>query len=102
MADLLEGIGRQGALEALELESVASGHQVVVVDDLDEGLNLGSLLLARFGHAPGDLGWVPLDARDEGVTVGVRLVASVYRLDDDNLKPSQLASFLIVPNSLCC
>lgn len=31
---LLEGVGGDGTLETLELESVTSGHQVVVVDDL--------------------------------------------------------------------
>ena len=58
---------------------------MVVVDDLDEGLDLGALLLAGVGHAAGDLGGVALDAGDDGVAEGVRLVAVVDWLDDDDL-----------------
>lgn len=58
---------------------------MVVVDGLDEGLDLVALLLSRLGHAAGDLGGVSLDAGDEGVAVGVRLVAAVDGLDDDDL-----------------
>lgn len=85
LADLLEGVVGQGALETLELEGVSRGHQVVVVDGLDEGLDLGSLLLSRLGHAAGDLGGVALDAGYEGVSIGVCLVAAVDGLDDDDL-----------------
>ena len=85
LADLLEGLGVEDGLEALELEGVAGGHQVVVVDHLDEGLDLGPLLLPRLGHAARDLARVPLDARNQGVAVGVCLVAAIDRLDDDNL-----------------
>lgn len=58
---------------------------MVVVDDLNERLDLGALLLAGLGHAAGNLGGVTLDAGDKGVAVGVRLVASVDRLDDHDL-----------------
>lgn len=58
---------------------------MVVVDDLDERLDLGALLLAGLGHPAGNLGRVALDAGDEGVAVGVRLVASVDGLDDHDL-----------------
>jgi hypothetical protein len=85
LRNLLEGIVGDGTLETLELESVASGHQVVVVDDLDEGLDLVSLLLAGLGHAAGDLGGVSLNAGNQGVAERVRLVAVVNGLDDDNL-----------------
>jgi hypothetical protein len=85
LADLLESVVRDGALQALELQSVTGGHQVVVVDDLDEGLDLGALLLSGLGHAAGDLGRVALNAGDDGVAVGVGLVARVNGLDDDNL-----------------
>lgn len=64
LADLLEGLAGNDALEALELEGVSCGHQVVVVDGLDERLDLGSLVLSRLGHASGDLGGVALDACD--------------------------------------
>ena len=58
---------------------------MVVVDDLDEGLDLAALLLPRLGHAAGDLGRVALDAGDYGVAVRVRLVAGIDGLDDHNL-----------------
>lgn len=86
LADLLEGIGGQGALETLKLECVTGGHQVVVVDGLDERLDLGALLLAGLGHPAGDLGGVSLNAGDQGVTIRVGLVTRVDRLNDDNLK----------------
>lgn len=40
LRNLLEGVVGDGTLQALELKSVASGHDVVVVDDLDERLDL--------------------------------------------------------------
>lgn len=58
---------------------------MVVVDDLDEGLELAALLLAALGHAASDLGRVTLDAGNDGVAEGVRLVAVVDGLDNDNL-----------------
>lgn len=85
LADLLEGLGRQGTLKSLQLQCVSCGHQVVVVDGLDEGLDLGALLLARLRHAPCDLGRVPLDAGHQGVAEGVCLVTAVDGLDDDDL-----------------
>lgn len=89
LADLLESIGGHDALEALELESVAGGHEVVVVDDLDERLDLAALLLSRLGHAAGDLRGVPLDTSYEGMAVRVCLGAGVDGLDDDDLDVSQ-------------
>jgi hypothetical protein len=85
LGNLLEGVVGDSTLKTLELESVTSGHQVVVVDDLDEGLDLVSLLLAGLGHAAGDLGGVSLNAGNQGVAERVRLVAVVNGLDDDNL-----------------
>lgn len=85
LCNLLEGVVCDGTLETLKLQSVTGGHQVVVVDDLDEGLDLGALLLAGLGHAAGDLGRVALDTGNDGVAVRVRLVTRVDGLDDDNL-----------------
>jgi len=86
LGNLLEGLGRDSRLETLKLESVASGHQVVVVDDLDERLNLGALLLSGLGHAARDLAGVPLDTSNDGMAVWVSLVAVVDGGDDDDLK----------------
>ena len=71
LADLLEGVVANDVLEALELERVARRHQVVVVCDLDEGLDLGALLGALLAHALRHLEGVALDAGDEGVGEGV-------------------------------
>ena len=84
LADLGESLVRHNTLEALELECVACGHQVVVVDDLDEGLDLAALGLAGLGHTAGDLQRVALDAGYEGVGEGVLLAAVVLRCDDDD------------------
>ena len=85
LRNLLEGLGGDGALETLKLEGVAGGHQVVVVDDLDEGLDLGALLLAGLAHAASELAGVSLDTGNDGMTVGVGLGAVVNGLDDDDL-----------------
>lgn len=98
LADLLEGVGGDGTLEALELQGVAGGHQVIVVNHLDEGLDLRALLLAGLGHAAGDLGGVALDAGNHSVTEGVGLVAVVNGLDDDNLN----RHVLVFTYMACC
>mgnify|MGYP006976731657 FL=1 len=86
LAGLLEGVGVDDSLEALKLKGIASGHQVVVVDDLNERLDLAALLDPSLRHAAGDLAGVPLDARNKGVAVGVALGALVDGLDDHNLE----------------
>ena len=67
LADLLESVGGDGVLEALKLEGVTGGHKVVVVDDLDEGLDLVPSVLRLLAHAARHLGRVALDADDESV-----------------------------------
>lgn len=59
---------------------------MVVVDDLDEWLDLGSLGLAGFGHAAGDLRGVALNTGDQGVRVWVRLGSRVLWLNQHNLQ----------------
>lgn len=83
---LLERVRGERALKALELESVASRHEMVVVDGLDEGLDLVPALLPALAHPAGDSKRVSLDADDEGVAVRVQLGALVHRLDDHNLE----------------
>lgn len=85
LGDLLEGLGGNGALEALELESVTGGHQVVVVDNLDERLDAAALLDSLLPHAAGDLRRVALNTSDDGVSEGLSLGAGVVRLDNDDL-----------------
>lgn len=85
LRDLLEGVLGDDTLEALELQSVTGGHQVVVVDDLDERLDLGAAVDKLLTHAAGDLEGVTLDTGDNGEREGVGLGARVLRLDNDDL-----------------
>lgn len=85
LRNLLEGVVGHDTLQSLEIESVTGGHQVVVVDGLDERLDAAALLLLLHTHAAGHLLGVALDTGHEGVGEGVRLGAIVLRLDDNNL-----------------
>lgn len=94
LGDLLESVVGDGTLETLELESVASRHQVVVVNHLDERLDTAAAVDELLAHTAGHLQRVALDTGDDGVREGVRLGASIVRLDDDDLfrgKNAQLA-----------
>lgn len=82
---LLEGLLRNGTLEALELESVTGGHEVVVRDDLDERLDLGALGNLLGPHALGHLLRVSLDTSGNNVGESLLLGAVIELLDDDNL-----------------
>jgi len=63
----LECILRNDAFQAFEFESVASGHEVVVIDDFDKGLYTGPFVDALAAHALGNLLGVAVDASDDGV-----------------------------------
>lgn len=49
---------------------VPGWHQVVVVEHLNEGLNLGPLGHLLLAHGGGDFAGVTVDTRDQGVAVG--------------------------------
>lgn len=85
LGNFLEGVVADNALEAFELECVTGGHEVVVVDDLDERLDAAALLDLLGAHATSHLGGVALDTGDESIGEGVGLGAGVLRLDDDDL-----------------
>lgn len=85
LGNLLESVRGNGTLETLELQSVPGGHQVIVVDDLDEWLDLAALLNQLLAHAAGHLRRVALDTGDNGVGERVSLGAVVERLNDDDL-----------------
>jgi len=85
LGNFLEGVLGDNTLQALEFESVAGGHQVVVVDNLDEGLDAAAAVHELLTHAAGNLQRVALDTGDDGEGEGVRLGASVLRLDNDDL-----------------
>ena len=72
------GINSQGKV-------VPGGHQVVVVDGLHEGGDLGLLGDLLLAHRLGDLLGVLVDASNDGVTVGASLGTVVAVLDDDGL-----------------
>lgn len=85
LGNLLEGVVGDGTLETLKLEGVAGGHQVVVVNDLDERLDAAAAVDELLAHTTGNLEGVALDTGDDGVGEGVRLGASIVRLDNDDL-----------------
>lgn len=85
LGNFLESVVADNALESFELECVTGGHEVVVVDDLDERLDAAALLDLLGAHATGYLGGVALDTGDESIGEGVGLGAGVLRLDNDDL-----------------
>lgn len=89
---LLESLSSHGGLQRVELKSVTSGHQVVVVDDLDEGLDSSSLGDLLFAVLLGHLEGVSLNTSNQGVAEWVRLGALIMRLDDDHLLSSVSAA----------
>ena len=64
LADLLECIVGDDTLQSFQFECVSRRHDVVVVDELDEWLDLRPLLYSLLAHAAGDFGWVALNAGD--------------------------------------
>jgi len=52
-----------------QLVSLPGGHQVVVVDNLDERLDLGALGDTLLAHVLGDLEGVTLDTGDNGMSI---------------------------------
>ena len=87
LRNLLESVCGDSSLQSLQLERVTCGHQVVVVNNLDEWLDLASLGLAGLRHTAGDLRWVTLDTSDDCVRVWVGLVSSILGLNDHDLFP---------------
>ncbi|RUS24253.1 hypothetical protein BC938DRAFT_473883 [Jimgerdemannia flammicorona] len=65
---LLEGIIGNKALD-FQLKNVTGGHQMVVVDKLDERLDLGAPGNTLLTHVTGNLQGVSFDTSDNGVTV---------------------------------
>jgi hypothetical protein len=85
LRDLLERIIRDDILQSLQFERVPCGHNMVVVDHLDEGLDFRPLFDSLLAHAAGDFGRVAFDAGDEGVAERVGLGAGILGGDYDDL-----------------
>lgn len=66
-------------------DSVASGHDVIVVDVLDEGLNARSLQDLLLSHRLRDLERCTVNSGHERVSELVLLSRIIERLDDDRL-----------------
>lgn len=86
---LAQGVWGDGVLERLNVQRVSGWHQVVVVDQLDKWLDLGSLgdLLLVVGF--GDLQWALLNADNDSVRERVRLGTVIVWSDNDNLLTSE-------------
>ena len=54
LANLLESVVGDDALQSFQLEGVSGGHDMVVVDHFDEWLDFRSFLDSLFAHATGD------------------------------------------------
>ena len=72
---LLESVLADDVLERLQVKGVASRHDVVEVNSLDERLDLGALGHSLLGHALGDLGGVTLNTGNQSMAEGVELGA---------------------------
>merc|ERR1712018_978812 len=66
-----------------DVNAVASGHQVIIVDNLEERLNLAPLLNLLLGHTLGHQTWIPIDTGDECVSEGFVGGPIVVRFDND-------------------
>lgn len=86
---LLQSLRGDSVLERLNVKRVSGWHQVVVVDQLDEGLDSGSSGNVLLGVGCGDSQWSSLDTDNDGVRECVGLGAVVVWLDDHNLLTSE-------------
>jgi hypothetical protein len=65
------------------IKGVSGGHEVIVIDGLEERLYFTSLGNAFFAHSCGDFAGIALDASNEGMAVGVSLGAFIEGLEHD-------------------
>ena len=71
--------------------NLPSGHDVVVVDNFDERLDLGALGDTLLSHGLGDFERVLFDTGEDGVSVRAFLSAFIELLHDDGFLASILA-----------
>merc|ERR1712156_1289768 len=92
---LLHGIFEDFLVQLIFVKSnvyaVTSGHQMVIVDDLEERLDLGLLLDLLLGHAFCHNPWVPINTSDQSMAKGFIRSAFIIGLDNDCLATSKSA-----------
>lgn len=71
-------------------ESVPGGHDVVVVDDLDEGLDASAGQNLTTSHSLGDRAGAAVDSNNDGVGEGTGLGGVLDGLNDNSLATSEL------------
>lgn len=82
LGGILQVLGGQ-LLETNFAGGVTSGHQVIVVQYLQERLDLGLLLQLGLAHALGNLAGVSVDTSDQGVTEWLIGCTIVNSFDND-------------------
>lgn len=80
---ILQVLGRQ-FLKADVVRCVAGGHQMIVVQALQERLDLGLLLQLVLAHLLGHLARVPVDAGNERMSEGLLRRAIIGSLHNDS------------------
>ena len=73
------------------VDAVASGHQMVIVDDLKERLDLGPLLNLLLGHAFCHNAGVPIDTGNQSMAKRFVRGTFIVGLDNDCLATSKSA-----------
>ena len=89
LRSLLRG-GDALVFDVLEVDvgsRVPGGHEVVVIYELDESLDLGSPDKPLLGHPPGDIPGGSVNTHDQGTGELPGFVALIVALDDDSLLP---------------
>lgn len=84
-AGVVESLRTDEILKTLLLKGVACGHEVGVVDTLDERLDSGTLGDLLVAVLTVDLLGVTLNTNHKGMAVGVSLGALVESFDNDDL-----------------
>lgn len=92
LCGILHNIATSDVLLKVDVNKVAGGHQMVVVDALDEGLDLVALRLLLLRHPLGDGTRISLDARYNGVAIASVAGAFIVGLEDDSLLSRVLAA----------
>lgn len=85
LGGLLESLQREDSLKGIVVEVVTGGHDVAIVDTLDERLDLSAALDLLLSVTAGDLLGVTLDTDYKGVAEGVRFGTLIEGFNNDDL-----------------